>query len=288
MFAPCPCLYALLRTSVPSTSGPNVARGLQDLLDKAPAQVNGGCDSSDCLICQGQRQFCNQALTNSVCEWLGRRRQSTSSNPGCSSQLSTAAPQLNAATFEQLETVNRQQKLQEARQREEQQSQRKRLRLSPAGTPTSTPTCSAGNPSADLSTAVPAHSLQDSLACAATQQQLESMHMQQQSDLQGSSMQLLLPAQQDHAGAAHLSSPVLQESCSTWQWQPEFAALDGPAPAQFTEVARLQSAADASAGHCVGRCDRISGLEFSQDGQLLAAAGVSKQVRLGSQYPGVP
>jgi hypothetical protein len=71
---------------------------------------------------------------------------------------------------------------------------------------------------------------------------------------------------------------VLQSSKDTWQWQPQFAALDGPAPAKLAEVARLQSAADASAGHCAGRCDRICGLEFSPDGQLLAAAGVSKQV----------
>lgn len=90
-------------------------------------------------------------------------------------------------------------------------------------------------------------------------------------------------ARQEHTAPAHMRSAVLQpssSSSSTWQWQPEFAALDGPAPAKLTEVARLQSAADASAGHCAGRFDRVSGLEFSPDGQLLAAAGVSKQVRV--------
>jgi hypothetical protein len=132
------------------------------------------------------------------------------------------------------------------------------------------------------------------LACAIAQQQLQGMHMQQQQE-QDQDLQDDSTMQQCHATAFHapaaaagqtlcdpdlLQPPNSSSSSSTsWQWQPEFASFEGPAPARFTEVARLQSAADASAGHCLGRCDRVSGLEFSPDGQLLAAAGVSKQVR---------
>lgn len=249
-------------------------------MDKAPAQFNGGCDSSDCLLCQGQRQFCNQALNSSVCAWLGRR-QSSSTDWVCSSQLSAAPQHSAAAQVEQQQT--RPTQLQD-RQREDDYSQCKRLRLSPANTPACTPAGSTGTPSADLSTAVPAHSLRASLSRAGVQQALQHMHFQR--DLQQHPQEQVCmggpaAAQQEHASPACMRSTVLQpSSSSTWQWQPEFAALAGPAPAKFTEVASLQSAADASAGHCAGRCDRVSGLEFSPDGQSLAAAGVSKQVRL--------
>lgn len=261
----------------------------QDLLDAAPPQQqrSGGCDSSDCLICQGQRQFCNQAITESVCAWLGRRRQQsgcgTAVEPVCSSQQS--APAAAAATQQPYVAE------QEAHH-QQQEPRRKRLKPSHGGTPASTPACSAGSPSADLSTTVPAHSLRESLACAIAQQQLQGMHMQQQQeqdqDLQDDST--MQPTAFDAPAAAGqplsdydaLQPPCRSSSSTSWQWQPEFAAFEGPAPARFTEVARLQSAADASAGHCLGRCDRVSGLEFSPDGQLLAAAGVSKQVGL---YP---
>jgi hypothetical protein len=253
--------------------------GLQDLLDKAPAQFNGGCDSSDCFLCQGQRQFCNQALNSSVCAWLGRR-QSSSADWVCSSQLSTAAPQHSVAA--QVEQQQLRSALLQDRQREEDCGQRKRLRLSPANTPACTPAGSTGTPSADLSTAVPAHSLRASLSRAGAEQALQHLQQVQQQDPQEEvCTEGPAAAQQEHASLAHMRSAGLQpSSSSTWQWQPEFAALDGPAPAKLTEVARLQSAADASAGHCAGRCDRVSGLEFSPDGQLLAAAGVSKQVGL--------
>lgn len=281
-------LLAVPLFSLPRALAPLLVFRPQDLLDTAPPpqQRSGGCDSSDCLICQGQRQFCNQAITESVCAWLGRRRQqcSTAVEPVCSSQQSAPA----AAATPQLQ---HHQAEQEAHQQQQQQQEprRKRLKPSPAGTPASTPACSAGSPSADLSTTVPAHSLRESLACAIAQQQLQGMHMQQQ---QGQDQDVQDDSTMQHHHATELdvppqpgplSEPDLQpysSSSTSWQWQPEFAAYEGPAPARFTEVARLQSAADASAGHCLGRCDRVSGLEFSPDGQLLAAAGVSKQVKV--------
>lgn len=82
---------------------------------------------------------------------------------------------------------------------------------------------------------------------------------------------------------AYLCSASLLSGRETWCWQPAYATLEDPAPAQLTEVARLQSAADACTGHSTGRSDRISGLEFSPDGQLVATAGVSKQVRAATQ-----
>lgn len=283
-----PLLLLCLLLSLPCLLTPvssRVVPATQDLLDTAtpPKQRSGGCDSSDCLICQGQRQFCNQSITESVCAWLGRRRQqsgcSTAVEPVCSSQQSApaaATPQLQHHQAEQEAHYQQQQQQQELHRR-------KRMKPFHVGTPTSTPACSAGSPSADLSTTVPAHSLRESLACAIAQQQLQGMHMQQQQeqdqDLQDDSMQHHHAAEELDALIADPDLQAHSSSSTSWQWQPEFAAYEGPAPARFTEVARLQSAADASAGHCAGRCDRVSGLEFSPDGQLLAAAGVSKQVR---------
>lgn len=235
----------------------------QDLLDKAPVELDSsGCDSSDCLLCQGQRQFCNQAITNTSCMWLGRRRSSCSAP--ANSQLSSATGSQHGAPAQQHRQPRQQlveQPLQLSDLIDEQQGQRKRLRLSPSRP--------FEGSTGDLSTAVavdssPGSSQQQEQA----PQQAAGMQHEDQHQLDG----LDLPSP--------LCSPVLQHSSSAqWQWQPQFASLAGPAPARFTEVARLQSAADAAAGHCAGRCDRISGLEFSYCGQLVAAAGVSKQVR---------
>jgi hypothetical protein len=69
----------------------------------------------------------------------------------------------------------------------------------------------------------------------------------------------------------------------TWQWREKFAGTSSPAPCRMVDVAVLQQPSS-----CAGvtrsqyRKDMISSLEFSTDGQLLAAAGVSKQV--GSWY----
>lgn len=229
----------------------------QDLLDRAPGELNSGCDSSDCLICQGQRQFCNQAITNTL---LGARRasSSTAGTPACSSQLSTVtAPQQSASQQQP------QQRRSAQPEEDDQRGQRKRLRVSAALT-------RVGSTGEAASTATAVDSLPSS---SQVEQQL-----QQEQPHQQHAQQQDLPAPLCSSG-----SQILQHSSSaSWQWQPEFAALDGPAPARFVQAARLQPPADALPGHCPGRCDRISGLEFSPDGQLVAAAGVSKEVSADS------
>lgn len=163
------------------------------------------CDSSDCLVCQGQRTFCSQTVTDQVCHWLERRLSGSASEAADTG----SACQPSEDTLPELQP-------------------RKRLKRM------------ASDASEDSS----------SLARACS----------------------VLDASQNSADTS--------QSSSLWSWRQEWADRPDPAPCSMVEVASLQSPAE-SRGLPDGRCrhDMICGLEFSLDGQLLAAAGISKQVQ---------
>eukprot|EP00879_Flechtneria_rotunda_P014933 GHRR01015603.1.p1 GENE.GHRR01015603.1~~GHRR01015603.1.p1 ORF type:complete len:611 (+),score=225.96 GHRR01015603.1:1751-3583(+) len=170
------------------------------------------CDSSDCLVCQGQRTFCSQEVTRHVCSWLGRRLRSSADDAATYSATASVPSDNSSAT---------------------EPRQHKRLKR-------------ASSQDSDLG---------------------------QRQSLAGDQ-----PISQ-HAAQDASPSRVRLDNASSWVWQPEFASRAKPAPCRMVEVARLQSPGSA----CItGRNDMICGLDFSIDGQLLAAAGVSKQVALYS------
>jgi hypothetical protein len=176
------------------------------------------CDSSDCLVCQGQRTFCSEAVTSHVSCWLERRMSVTHSS--LEDSLSASVPSDDASVPVQ------------------QQSKRVRREGS-----------------------------QDS----AGQQQQQAAVLPAASHLDDA-------AAQQHDGLSF--SSLL--GCQPWAWRPEWADWQQPAPCRMVQLASLQSPAELSggaAGQQPRRGDMICGLEFSLDGQMLATAGVSKQVR---------
>lgn len=109
---------------------------------------------------------------------------------------------------------------------------------------------------------------------------------EQQQELEQQQQAALLPApSQPDASASQQQEGVFFSSllgCQPWAWRPEWADWQQPAPCRMVQLASLQSPAELSsgaAGQQVRRGDMICGLEFSLDGQMLATAGVSKQVR---------
>eukprot|EP00882_Tetradesmus_deserticola_P012450 GHRQ01013193.1.p1 GENE.GHRQ01013193.1~~GHRQ01013193.1.p1 ORF type:complete len:366 (+),score=125.75 GHRQ01013193.1:372-1469(+) len=193
----------------------------QDMMDCVLSRSQRGarfprCDSSDCLVCQGQRTFCSQAVTSHVSCWLERRMSASNSSMGDS--LSASAPSDDAVVPEQ-------------------QNRRTRREGS-----------------------------QDSA---------------------GEQQQAALPAsRQPDAAAAQQPDGVSFGSllgCQPWAWQPEWAEWQQPAPCRMVQLASLQSPAElggGAAGQQARRGDMICGLELSLGGQMLATAGVSKQVAL--------
>lgn len=193
---------------------PSVCVAIQDMLEAA-LTANGcsqsymRCDSSDCLVCQGQRTFCSEAVTSHVCSWLERRMSAT--NSSIADSMSASVPSEDGTPD---------------------QRQHKRLRRD-------------GSPdSADCLTGLtPSHA-------AVSQQQDEQC-----------------------------CSLLLQHGAQPWAWRPEWADRQQPAPCRMVELAVLQSPSElCGTGQFARRGDMICGLEFSVDGQLLATAGVSKQV----------
>lgn len=170
--------------------------------------VYPSCDSSDCLVCQGQRTFCSQTVTDQVCSWLERRL----SAPVVASDAGSACQPAEEGVLEP-------------------QRQKRLKRVA-----------------SDMS--------QDSDSVARACSALSTV---------------------DESYQTHWFEG------RTWAWRDDWADRDSPAPCQMVEVASLQSAAESCGGSGANRRhDMICGLEFSPDGQLLAAAGVSKQVWLSS------
>lgn len=164
------------------------------------------CDSSDCLVCQGQRTFCSQAVTDQVCSWLERR--------------------LSASMIDAADAGSACQPSEDSMPEPQQRKRLKRV---------------ASDKSEDSSSLARACStLEDADECPCS----------------------------------------LSLDSSRWSWREEWADRTDPAPCTIIEVAALQSPAESrGAVNSNRRQDMICGLEFSLDGQLLAAAGVSKQVR---------
>jgi hypothetical protein len=67
-------------------------------------------------------------------------------------------------------------------------------------------------------------------------------------------------------------------SSREWCFQQSFRDRDDPAPAQLEQVGEFHSPLRADHARSSQLCDLICALEFSRDGRLLVAAGVSKQV----------
>eukprot|EP00775_Hariotina_reticulata_P011180 gene11180-11330_t len=193
-----------------------------------------GCDSSDCLLCQGQRTFCSKEVTDGVSGWLGKRLSSVH-EPGAHAAALQRAPSDDSSAIEQ-----------------PQQQKRKRFKK---GTPD-----------------VPDEGMQEISVQHAADAALDS-----------STTQLLVS---DHTGSP-ASFGCWTGSGRTWQWREEFAGRRLPAPCKMIDIATLQQPS-ACAGDPTTqyRKDMISGLEFSTDGQLLAAAGVSKQAQVSWTYAG--
>lgn len=163
------------------------------------------CDSSDCLVCQGQRTFCSQAVTDQVCSWLERR--------------------LSTSTIEVADAGSACQPSEDSLPEPQQRKRLKRV---------------ASDKSEDSSSLVRACSALDADECT--------------------------------------YSRCLENS--RWCWREEWADRTDPAPCSIIEVASLQTPGESRGPNSSNRRqDMICGLEFSLDGQLLAAAGVSKQVR---------
>uniref|UniRef100_A0A383V7J3 Uncharacterized protein n=1 Tax=Tetradesmus obliquus TaxID=3088 RepID=A0A383V7J3_TETOB len=182
------------------------------------------CDSSDCLVCQGQRTFCSEAVTSHVSCWLERRMSATNSSLGDSLSASVPSDDASVPVQQQRKRIRREGSQDSAEQQQEQEQQQQAALL-------------------------PAPSHPD----ASASQQQEGVFF---SSLLG---------------------------CQPWAWRPEWADWQQPAPCRMVQLASLQSPAELSsgvAGQQVRRGDMICGLEFSLDGQMLATAGVSKQVAL--------
>jgi WD40 repeat protein len=299
----------------------------QDLLERGPAELNTGCDSSDCLLCQGQRQFCNECITNSSCTWLGQRwpppafagapaggswgvtqdaagavagagapqpaacaRTAPHPPASAASSSSSGSTQVRASS-QQVEKPAAQPQQQRAADDEQQQQLLrlgKRARRSSLSLDDSQQgECDDDSDALRPPTAAPLPPLprtpqpEQQPGVGAPQQPSPDHHPQQlqQAAARGSSA---APPPAPRLTRVVSRSTLLPEGASCWQWRPDFAGSPQPAPARLAEVARLQSASDASGGRVGRSCDRVSGLEFSADGQLLAAAGVSKQVAMYS------
>lgn len=69
---------------------------------------------------------------------------------------------------------------------------------------------------------------------------------------------------------------------AAWKWREEFAAREDPAPCSMAQLAEFRPPTRTECSSSPHHCDLVCGLEFSLDGRLLVAAGVSKQVRLPS------
>ena len=189
-----------------------ISRGLfltQDVWpDGAPQHVAGGslgCDSSDCVFCQGLQHgpFCSSAVSRRVCTWLGKH------------------PYVAEIYELDGEDVN--------------------------------------GPSSGSS--VP-HS-------AKRFKRAQSMDADSAVDALGVS----------HVDLSDPSYYTTSHSSREWRFQQSFRDREDPAPAQLEQVGEFHSPSRAEHANSSQLCDLICALEFSPDGRLLVAAGVSKQVR---------
>lgn len=76
--------------------------------------------------------------------------------------------------------------------------------------------------------------------------------------------------------SARLSGGARRSSRLSWQWRSEWEEQEEPCAAQFTEVATFERPLHSQ--YKRQHADIVCGVEFSPDGNLLACAGVAKQV----------
>ncbi len=102
--------------------------------------------------------------------------------------------------------------------------------------------------------------------------------------LQSDTQQLQRSCSRANTGSSSSSEDEQLSTVRPWRWQRRFERRADPAPAALQEVATLtpeQQRSGSGAGQWVsrrGHCDIVCALEFSEDGRLLASAGISKQV----------